>query len=308
MDRLLELLLDHDTPEGRLVSTAAVVILAILAGTVVSRLAAARVSEPYERYYVRKVVRYGAAAIALIAVAIVWRAFAGRAGVVLGLAAAGLAFAMQEVVGAFAGWINILSGRIFRVGDRIQMGGVRGDVIDVTPLRTKILEIGSPGDEASWVKGRQPTGRIVAVSNKATFTEPVFNYSSAFDFLWEELSLPISYDSDWREAERILHEEASRVSASAEARTALEEMARRYPLPRAELEPRVFARATDNWMELSARFVVPVRSARSVKDSLTRRVRERFDAAGVQFASETLDITLRRAQPREARAPEDADA
>jgi cobalamin synthase len=59
---------------------------------------------------------------------------AGRIGVVLGLLAAGIAFAMQEVIGALAGWANILSGRIFRVGGRIEMGGVRGDVIAVTPL------------------------------------------------------------------------------------------------------------------------------------------------------------------------------
>lgn len=123
--------------------------------------------------------------------------------------------------------------------------------------------------------------------------------SSAFDFLWEELSLPIAYSSDWHQAERIMHEEAVRVSASEDAREALADMARRYPLPRAELEPRVFVRATDNWMELSARFVVPVRSARSVKDALTRRVRERFDAAGVQIASESMDVTLRRPAPQE---------
>jgi small-conductance mechanosensitive channel len=94
-------------------------------------------------------------------IALIWRAFAGRIGVVLGLVVAGVAFAMQEVIGALAGWVNVVSGRIFRVGDRLQMGGVQGDVIDLTPLRTKILEIGSVAEDASWVKGRQHTGRIV---------------------------------------------------------------------------------------------------------------------------------------------------
>lgn len=102
---------------------------------------------------------------------------------------------MQGAIGALAGWVNV-SGRIFRVGDRIQMGGVQGDVIDLTPLRIKILEIGSAAEDASWVKGRQYTGRIVAVSDKATFTEPVYNYSSVFEFIWEELTVPIAYRSD----------------------------------------------------------------------------------------------------------------
>lgn len=96
---------------------------------------------------------------------------------------------MQEVIGALAGWFNITAGGIFRIGDRIQMAGVRGDVIDITPLRTKPMEIGTESDEDTWVKGRQHTGRMVAISNKSTFTEPVYNFSSFFDFIWEELHI-----------------------------------------------------------------------------------------------------------------------
>ena len=84
--------------------------------------------------------------------------------VVAGLFSAGVAFALQNVLGSFAAWIGILAGRVFRVGDRVMMGGVRGDVIDVSPLRTTIMEIGSPGSEEGsdvWVRARQYTGRVV---------------------------------------------------------------------------------------------------------------------------------------------------
>ena len=89
------------------------------------------------------------------------------------------------------------------------MGGVRGDVLDITPLRTKVMEIGSP-DAETWVHGRQFTGRVVALSNKLTFTEPVFNYSTLFEFIWEELTIPVPYDADWDLAKRILLEEVER--------------------------------------------------------------------------------------------------
>lgn len=263
-------------------------MLAWALGAVLAR----RTDDPYAGYYARKGARYVMAIVAVIALAIVWRAFAGRVGVVLGLATAGIAFAMQEVVGAVAGWFNILSGGIFRVGDRIEMGGVRGDVIDITPLRTKVMEIGSVNNEATPVQGRQYTGRIVAISNKATFTEPVYNYSAAFEFIWEELTLPIGYGGDWSRAEQILTEEARRVSASSGAQEAIRHMARRYPVPRAEVEPRVFAKATDNYLELSARFVVPIRTARSVKDDLIRTVMARFEADGIEVASTTQDVTV----------------
>jgi small-conductance mechanosensitive channel len=288
-----DLLADNDSVAGRLVTSAVVLACGVLLAVVGGRLAAARMADGHGRYYARKVVRFVVGVLVVIALAIVWRAFAGRVGVVLGLATAGLAFAMQEVIGALAGWFNIVAGRIFRVGDRIQMAGVRGDVLDITPLRTKVLEIGAgTDDEDTWVRGRQLTGRVVAISNKATFTEPVFNYSAVFDFIWEELTVPVAHGADWRAAERILEEEAQRVSTAEGARRTIDEMARSYPVPRAEVEPRVFARATDDYLELSARFVVPVRTARSTKDGLTRRVLERLSDAGISVASTTEEVTI----------------
>jgi small-conductance mechanosensitive channel len=292
MDDLLQLLRDNESVAGRAVTSAAVIAAAVVLSWLAGALLARRIDDPRGRYYGRKAVRYVVAVLAAVVLAVVWRAFAGRAGVVLGFAAAGVAFAMQEVIGALAGWVNILSGRIFRVGDRIQMGGVRGDVIDITPLRTKVMEIGSSSDDGSWVKGRQFTGRVVAISNKATFTEPVFNYSSSFDYLWEEFVVPVSFHQDWDRAADVLAEEAERVSATDEARRAIRRMRREFPVPAAELEPRVFRRPTDNYMELSARFVVPVRTARAVKDELTGRVLERLTAAGIDVASPTSDVRV----------------
>ena len=291
MERFLELLVDTETLLGRMVSTLTVIATAVVVAEIAGRGVTRRIAEPTSRYYARKIVRWVVILLAVIPVAIIWRAFAGRAGVVLGLITAGVAFAMQEVIGALAGGVNILFGRIFSVGDRIEMAGVRGDVIDVTPMRTKVMEIGS-ADGSSWVKGRQYTGRVVTISNKATFTDPVFNFSTGFEFIWEELSVPIPHDADWEAAENILQEEVERISASTAAREAMAAMVRRYPVPRTEVLPRVFLRSTDNWMELSARFVVPVRSARSMKDELTRRVTERLQRSGIAIASATMSVTV----------------
>jgi small-conductance mechanosensitive channel len=303
---LIRLLLDNESAGGRFVTSLAMVAAAVALAWLVAPVVTRPVRDPYSRYHVRKGVRYLVAAVTVVALAVVWRPFAGQIGVVLGLVGAGVAFAMQEVIGALAGWVNIISGRIFSVGDRIRMGGAHGDVIDLSPLRTKILEIGVPessqpsGESGAWVRGRQYTGRIVAVSNKASFTEPVFNYSAVFEFIWEELVVPVPHEADWRLAERILQDEAVRVSRSQGAEEALRAMTRRYPVPLTEIEPRVFVRATDNWLELTARFVVPVRTARSVKDDMTRRVVDRLDEAGIELASQTLraDARIQTGEPR----------
>lgn len=296
METVWDLITDNDSVVGKLVSTALIAVVAVVLGMMAGSIASGRVGDRYRRYYVRKAAHYVVAVFAIIGLGILWRPFAGQLGLVLGLITAGVAFAMQEVIGALAGWFNIMSGSIFRVGDRVQLGGVRGDVIDITPLRTKVMEIGSGLGDDTWVRGRQYTGRIVAISNKATFVEPVFNYSSTFEYIWEEITIPVAYRDDWHLAERVIAEEATRVSASKDAEHAIAEMIDRYPLARTEVAPHVFVRATDNYLELAARFVVPVRTARWVKDELTRRVLDRLREEGIGVASPTQDVTIRRAE------------
>lgn len=296
MERFLEALWDTNSASGRLVSSVVLIVLAVVLAAPAGRLATLRVKDTTNRYYLRKAVHYLTVVTLLFALALLWRPFAGRIGVVVGLVGAGLALAMQEVLGAFAGWIAILTGRQFRVGDRIQMCDVRGDVLDITPLRTRILESGSSADPQSWIRGRQYTGRVVSLSNRFVFTAPVYNSSTVLDHLWEELTLPVPYEADWHLAEHILCEEAQHASSTAEARNAIAQMRHRYPVAEAEVDPRVFVRATPNWVELSARFVVPVRAARQVKDQVTRRVLDRFTESGIRVASVTQDITIRPSQ------------
>jgi hypothetical protein len=94
--------------------------------------------DPYRRYWSGKVASYAIVAVAVIAIVALWAPLGGRLSVILGFATAGIAFAMQEVIGALFGWVNILAGRIYTVGDRIEIAGVRGDVADITPQGSSI--------------------------------------------------------------------------------------------------------------------------------------------------------------------------
>jgi small-conductance mechanosensitive channel len=278
---------------GRVIATIVVVAVGSVGSLLAARVAERRGHDDFSSFWYRRLARYGIVLAAIVVLLVVWRSSIGHVAIFGGLAVAGLAFAMQEAIGSVAGWFNIVSGGIYRIGDRIEMAGVKGDVIDITPLRTKLLEMGSSrDDEPSWVGGRQYTGRIVSLSNKTTFTEPVYNYSSFFDFVWEELRIPIPYDADYEQAERIVLEEAERVSATQGAREAMETMMERYPMPRHQVDPRVYLTLTDNWVELAARFVIPVRQSRTIRDEMSRAIRRRFDDAGIRIASETMDVTV----------------
>ncbi len=218
----------------------------------------------------------------------------------MGLFGAGLAFALQRVVTALAGYFVIIRGNTFTVGDRITMGGVRGDVIALTFTQTKIMEMGQPpavqgADPAMWVHSRQFTGRIVTVTNDKVFDEPVYNYTREFPFIWEEITIPIPYRGDRVRAETILLECVTQnIQAvdreSQPVRHALALFDQRYFINVDDLTPRVYYRLTDNWLELTVRFIVREHGIRDVKDAISRQILQRFDAAKIEIASATYEI------------------
>lgn len=273
--------------------TAAIGVGLAIGVALLNRLAGRAFDEPGQRYNIRRLIRTVAGVLMTVAVILIWRPLDGDLAPALGLAAAGLAFAMQEVIGSIAGWFNITFGSIFRVGDRVQVAEVHGDVIDISLLKTRLMEIGSAGGP-TWVQGRQYTGRVVTVSNKATFTSPVYNYSSYFEFIWEEIEIAIPHHGDWQAASTILERAARRHSASEGARAAMQEVRRRFPVPAAEVEPKVFASADESYMRLAVRFVVPIRSARSAKDELIREIHLALAAEGIEVVGTQVVQTAER--------------
>ncbi len=298
MDALWDLLADTDSTAGVLVTSLAVVAVATALRFLTAALARRRVrDDPYRRYWAGKVATYVFTAVTFVVLVVLWAPLGGRISVILGFATAGIAFAMQEVIGALFGWVNVLAGRIYNVGDRIEVGGVRGDVLDITPLRTTLLEIGGAprGGEGSgsWVTARQPTGRVVAISNKKTFTDAVFNYSAQLEWIWEELTLVVSQDADWQRAEAILLEEVRGESPAVreQGERTLARLHERHRFSAGDVEPRVFVRVVEGDIELTARFVVAVRRARAAKDAITRRVLEQLADAGIALAYPTTALT-----------------
>ena len=214
-----------------------------------------------------------------------------------GLVTAGIAFALQKVLTAIAGYIVVLRGKTFRVGDRIVMGGVRGDVIALGFVQTTILEMGLPPplskeDPSMWVQARQYTGRVVTVTNDKVFDTPVFNYSRLFPFIWEEIRLPVRYDANRARAERILLDCARHETIDVHhlSRADRERMLREFFVDLEDCDPRVYYRLTDNWLELSVRFVVEPRGVREVMDRITRNILEKLDEAGIGVASQTYQV------------------
>jgi small-conductance mechanosensitive channel len=249
-------------------------------------------------FWVRQAIQILTTILLLLGLASIWFEDPARLATALALIAAGLAFALQKVVTAVAGYFVILRGKTFNVGDRITMGGVRGDVIALGFIQTRIMEMGQPpsveeqADPAMWVQSRQYTGRIVTVSNARIFDEPVYNYSLDFPFLWEEMRIPITYTANRQRAEEIMLAAAKHhtVDLQTLSQQALEDLQRRYFLKPTDLGPSVYYRLTDNWLELTVRFITEIHGIRNLKNKMSREILQKFDEAGIGIASTTFDI------------------
>lgn len=215
----------------------------------------------------------------------------------LGLVTAGLAFALQKVVTSVAGYVIILRGKLFNVGDRISFGGVRGDVTQLNFTYTTIMEMGQPpsvqvADPAMWVEARQYTGRVVTITNDKIFENPVYNYTKEFPFIWEELHIMVPYDTDFRKAEEIILNAAAKntLRISDVSEEALLRLERKYFIKAAQLAPKVYFRITDNWLEMTVRFICRSYDIRDLKDAISRQIVNEFRAAGITIASQTFDV------------------
>jgi len=174
-----------------------------------SRLVRRGIGGESSRFWTRQGINLGFALLLLLGFLSIWFDDPTRLATGIGLLTAGLAFALQKVITAVAGYFVILRGDTFSVGDRISMGGVRGDVIQLGFVKTTIMEMGQPpsvqtAEPAMWVKSRQYTGRVVTVTNDKVFDEAIYNYTRDFPYLWEEFTLPIAYRDDRHRVEQIL--------------------------------------------------------------------------------------------------------
>lgn len=209
-------------------------------------------------------------------------------GITIGLVSAGIAFTMQEVFLSVAGWVAIHSSNMFKPGDRIELNGVRGDVIDISITRTTLMEIGA------WSNSDNYSGRIVRLSNAFVFKNPVYNYSTDFPFVWDEIILPVHYGSDVKMATQLLLDSAAKALGDypAQAQKQWKVMVRKYLIENANVEPTVGVKLTDNWIEFNLRYVTAYEKRRSTKTELFTSILEAVGQTQgkVALASATFEV------------------
>lgn len=247
-----------------------------------------KIKDNNNRYKAKKFSTFIGYFLTIILLTVIFSDKLGNLTVALGVAGAGIAFALQEVIASFAGWLAIMFGGFYNTGDRVQLGGIKGDVMDIGVLRTTIMETGQ------WVDGDLYNGRIVLIANSYVFKEPVFNYSGDFPFLWDEIKIPIQYGSDYEKAKEIILKAGADVAGDLTVRSKQKwtSLQNKYRLEDAQTEPMISLIANDNWAEYTLRYVVGYKRRRFTKSELFTKILTEIEKTNgaVKMASATFQL------------------
>ncbi|WP_297704166.1 mechanosensitive ion channel domain-containing protein [uncultured Eudoraea sp.] len=206
----------------------------------------------------------------------------------IGLLSAGIAITLQELILSIAGSLYIFFVKVYKPGDRIEINGIKGDVIDIDSIYTTMMEIGE------WVSSDNYSGRIIKLSNAFVFKGPIYNYSMDFPFIWDEFNLPIRYGSDIDLAKDIVIKVATENLSEYVAKSIAKwkDVVERYYIEDAKVEPTLAITMTDNWIEFNLRYIVDYKKRRVTKHILNDLIGKEFEKTNgkVMLASATVEI------------------
>ena len=208
--------------------------------------------------------------------------------IIIGLFTAGLAFTLQELILSIAGSLYIFLVKVYKPGDRIEINGIKGDVIDVDSIYTTMMEIGE------WVSSDNYSGRIVKLSNAFVFKGPIYNYSQDFPFIWDEFNLPIRYGSDVELAKSIIIKAASEILSDyvINSKSEWDSIVSKYYIEDAQIDPTLAISLTDNWIQFNLRYIVDFKKRRFTKHLLNDKIRVEFEKTNgkIILASTTIEL------------------
>ena len=289
------------TPEvqERLLLSLLIILGLWLIRSLVLKAVRKRTEDPRLRYTWQKSSSYVGAGTALLFLTILWlESFRGLS-TFLGLATAGLAIALKDLVTGLVGWVFIIWRRPFTIGDRIQIGDFRGDVVDIRVFQFSLMEIGN------WVEADQSTGRVINIPNGMVISHMLANYSKGFQYIWNEIPVLITFESDWRKAKSLLmdiaNKHAEHLSRSAQRK--IVEASKKLMIFYRTLTPNVYTCVRDCGVLLTVRYLCKPRERRGTEEAIWEDILESFSHhSDIDFAYPTQRFYNHRLEGKVAQA------
>jgi small-conductance mechanosensitive channel len=231
-----------------------------------------RIQNMERRYQWQKALGYTLTTLGVLIVSLVWIEGVQYAATYLGLVSAGLAIALKDPITNIVAWVFILWRKPFEVGDRIEIGPYAGDVVDQRIFQFSMMEIGN------WVDSDQSTGRILHIPNGMIFTSGVANYTHGPDYIWNEIPVLVTFESDWEKAKGLLQKiaDAQDVSQKEDVGKEFEAATRKFLLRYNKLTPIVYTNVLDSGVLLTIRYLCKPRQRRGTAQAVWEEILRAF--------------------------------
>ena len=275
--------LSAETQENIVLSV--VVLLGLwITSRLLLRVASRQQTDSRKLYQWKKTTNYIVTGLGIIFLANIWFDGFKSIATFLGIFSVGLVVVLRDPILNMMGWVFLIWKRPFKVGDRIKIGNYTGDVIDIAFFQFTLNELGE------WVDSEQATGRVVHLPNSLVFTQGQINYNYGFPFLWHEVQVRITFESNWQKAKVLLEEIARRhsekLSQEAEQRVKIE--AQQHLIFYRSFEPRVFTKVRENGIQLTVRYLCNLNGRRESENKIWEDMLTEFLAtADIRFAYPT---------------------
>jgi len=262
----------YSSIQVKFIATFIAILIFMIIRRIVLKIVFNKTDDALIRYRWQKTSSYIIYLFALIVVGNIWFKGIQSIATYLGLLSAGVAIALKDPLTNITGWFFILSRTPFAVGDRVQVGVHSGDVIDINFFKFTLMEVGH------WGEGEQSSGRILHIPNGKVFTESLANYGKGFKYIWNEVPVLVTFESDWKEAKNILTDISKKHAAhvSKAAARKFKETSKLFMMYKPDFNPQVYTKVEDSGILLTIRYLCNPRKRRITSQMIWEDILESF--------------------------------
>ncbi|NBC27323.1 MAG: mechanosensitive ion channel [Bacteroidetes bacterium] len=297
---LEKLLSQSSLQTSNILETAVIIAILIVIRFVIIRVVYRQIEDTTLRYRWRKNISYAVVFVGILLIGRTWIEAIGSLATFLGLLSAGLAIALRDPVTDIAGWVFLMWRKPFEVGDRIQIGEIKGDIVDIRIFKFTVLEIGN------WVHADQSTGRLIHIPNHLVLRDPIANYTSDFEFIWNEIEIVFTFESNWRKAKQLVEEitNSHLKDYVNDAEQQIRRATKLYLIHYRNLTPIVYTDVVDNGIKMTIRHLSNPRSRRGINQIIWEDILDAVERENdIDFAYNTIRIYQNQVEGKEKLKP-----
>lgn len=265
------------------------IIIIVIISYIAKKIANRHTSDIKSLYLIKKAISYFSVLITVLLLILIWFRDISNISTIIGLASAGFAIALKDLISDLAGWAYIIFKKPFTTGDRIEIGNMRGDIVDIGFLKFSMIEVGN------WVDSDQSTGRIIFIPNSFIYLQTFVNYTKDFNFIWNEIPVIITFESNWKKAKAILEEIINKdvKDIIKDANKELEFASKQQYIYYTKLTPIVWVSSKENGILLTIRYLCRPRERRGTENKIWMDILEEFSKIeDISFAHNTTRLYL----------------